>query len=177
MSSVPPPHDAAADDGARAPVPWDLSVVVAHLDVSDAEDVLRSLSGRLLDAGAVDLDFPEALRIREQQYPTGLPTPIPTAIPHADPEHVLVPGLALATLARPVAFGEMGAGGGQVPVQLLAMPLLTDAREHLAALQRLMALLQDEQAVAALLEAEDAETLRARAEALLGRAEDEEELA
>ena len=64
-----------------------------------------------------------------------------------------------------------------VPVQLLAMPLLTDAREHLAALQRLMALLQDEQAVAALLEAEDAETLRARAEALLGRAEDEEELA
>ena len=121
--------------------------------------------------------FPEALQAREQRYPTGLPTPIPTAIPHADPEHVLVPGLALATLARPVAFGEMGAGGGQVPVQLLAMPLLTDAREHLAALQRLMALLQDEQAVAALLEAEDAETLRARAEALLGRAEDEEELA
>ena len=86
---------------------------------------------------------------------------------------MLVPGLALATLARPVAFGEMGAGGGQVPVQLLAMPLLTDAREHLAALQRLMALLQDEQAVAALLAAEDDATLRARAEELLGRGADE----
>lgn len=157
--------------------PLGLTVVLAHLDVSDAEDVLRSLAGRLLDAGAVTVDFPEALQRREQTYPTGLPTPIPTAIPHADPEHVLVPGLALATLARPVAFGEMGAGGGEVPVQLLAMPLLTDARDHLAALQRLMGLLQDEQAVAALLEAEDAETLRARAEALLGRAEDEEEIA
>ncbi|GAP78913.1 MULTISPECIES: PTS sugar transporter subunit IIA [Brachybacterium] len=159
----------------RAPLA--LSLVLARLEAADAADALRTLAGHLLDDGAVTEAFPEALQAREQRYPTGLPTPIPTAIPHADPEHVLVPGLALATLARPVAFGEMGAGGGQVPVQLLAMPLLTDAREHLAALQRLMALLQDEQAVAALLEAEDAETLRARAEALLGRAEDEEEIA
>ena len=163
MSSVPPPHDAAADDGARAPVPWDLSVVVAHLDVSDAEDVLRSLSGRLLDAGAVDLDFPEALRIREQQYPTGLPTPIPTAIPHADPEHVLTPGLAIASLVRPVPFGEMGGSGGTVDVRLVVMPLLTDARAHLTALQRLMGLLRDRSAVEDLLAAADDDELAERA--------------
>lgn len=167
MSSVPPPHDAAADDGARAPVPWDLSVVVAHLDVSDAEDVLRSLSGRLLDAGAVDLDFPEALRIREQQYPTGLPTPIPTAIPHADPEHVLTPGLAIASLARPVPFGEMGGSGGTVDVRLVVMPLLTDARAHLTALQRLMGLLRDRSAVEDLLAAADDDELAERASSRL----------
>jgi PTS system galactitol-specific IIA component len=66
----------------------------------------------------------------------------------------------------------MGGGGGAVEVRLLAMPLLTDAREHLAALQALMALLQDETAVSALVAAEDDTTLRARAEELLGRGAD-----
>ncbi|ATG50224.1 PTS fructose transporter subunit IIA [Brachybacterium vulturis] len=147
--------------------PLGLTVVLAHLDVADDEDVLRSLAGRLLDAGAVTVDFPEALRKRERTYPTGLPTPIPTAIPHADPEHVVVPGLALATLARPVPFGEMGASGSTVDVRLVVMPLLTDAREHLTALQRLMGLLRDEAAVAELLEMTDDEALRERAAALL----------
>lgn len=164
MSTDPRP---SADDP-RAPL--ELTVVLAHLDVSDAEDALRSLAGRLLDAGAVTVDFPVALRARERTYPTGLPTPIPTAIPHADPEHVVTPGLALATLARPVPFGEMGAVGSTVAVRLVAMPLLTDAREHLAALQRLMGLLRDETAVAELLEMPDDEALRERAAVLLAEA-------
>lgn len=164
-----PSADGVAPSAPGGPAPLALSVVVAHLDVTDAEDVLRSLAGRLLDHGAVTLGFPEALRARERRYPTGLPTPIPTAIPHADPEHVLVPGLALATLARPVPFGEMGGAGGSVDVQLVAMPLLTDAREHLVALQRLMALLRDEASVAALLDAADDDELEARASLLLAQ--------
>lgn len=153
-------------DGARVPPgapALEASVVIAGLDVADAEDVLRSLAGRLLDEGAVTLDFPEALRRREERFPTGLPTPIPTAIPHADPEHVLVPGLALATLAREVPFVEMGGDGGTVGVRLVAMPLLTDASAHLAALQRMMALLRDEAAVQDLLDAADEGQLRERA--------------
>lgn len=167
MSSDPRPHDADPGEGAHPPAPLDLSVVVAHLDVADAEDVLLSLAGRLLDAGAVTLEFPAALRLREQRYPTGLPTPIPTAIPHADPEHVLTPGLAIATLASPVPFGEMGGSGGTVQARLVVMPLLTDARAHLAALQRVMALLRDEAAVEDLLAAVDDDDLAARAAAHL----------
>lgn len=162
MSTDPRPP---AAEGPAAPLA--LTVVLSHLDVSDSEDALRSLAGRLLDAGAVTLDFPEALRTRERTYPTGLPTPIPTAIPHADPQHVLVPGLAVATLARPVTFGEMGTRDGTVEVRLVAMPLLTDAREHLAALQQLMGLLSDELAVQHLLDASDDEELRRRFEARL----------
>ena len=164
MRPDPSPH---AADG---PAPLALTVVLAHLDVADSEDVLRSLAGRLLDAGAVTVDFPEALRTRERTYPTGLPTPVPTAIPHADPEHVLTPGLALATLARPVPFGEMGTRDGTVDVRLVAMPLLTDAREHLEALQRLMGLLSDETAVQELLDATDDQQLRERAEVRLAAA-------
>lgn len=164
MTPDPSPH---AADG---PAPLALTVVLAHLDVADSEDVLRSLAGRLLDAGAVTVDFPEALRTRERTYPTGLPTSVPTAIPHADPEHVLTPGLALATLARPVPFGEMGTRDGTVDVRLVAMPLLTDAREHLEALQRLMGLLSDEAAVQDLLDATDDQQLRERAEVRLAAA-------
>ena len=164
MTPDPSPHTA---DG---PAPLALTVVLAHLDVADSEDVLRSLAGRLLDAGAVTVDFPEALRARERTYPTGLPTPVPTAIPHADPEHVLTPGLALATLARPVPFGEMGTRDGTVDVRLVAMPLLTDAREHLEALQRLMGLLSDEAAVQDLLDATDDQQLRERGEVRLAAA-------
>ena len=83
---------------------------------------------------------------------------------------MVVPGLALATLARPVPFGEMGANGGSVDVRLVAMPLLTDAREHLAALQRLMGLLRDEAAVAELLAQRDDDALRERAAVLLAEA-------
>ncbi|MFC7375548.1 PTS sugar transporter subunit IIA [Brachybacterium sp. GCM10030268] len=146
----------------------ELGVVLSGLDVASAEDVLRTLAGRLLDDGAVTPGFPDALHQRELRYPTGLPTPIPTAIPHADPEHVLVPGLALATLARPVPFGEMGGSGGTVDVQLVAMPLLRDATEHVATLQRLVGVLRDESAVADLLAAADDEQLRERAMAQLG---------
>ena len=143
-----------------------ISVVIAGLDVADGEDALRSVAGRLLDQAAVTVDFPEALRRREQRFPTGLPTPIPTAIPHADPEHVRTPGLALATLHRPVPFGQMG-GSGTVDVQLVVMPLLSDAASHLAALQRLMHVLRDETTVAALIAAQTELRLRALAAAAL----------
>lgn len=151
-------------DGSDLPEAPDLEVgvVIAGLEASDAEDVLRSLAARLLDQGAVTVAFPEALRAREERFPTGLPTPVPTAIPHADPEHVRAPGLALATLARPVSFGEMGGNGGTVDVRLVAMPLLTDATAHLAALQRLVALLRDQDAVTDLIAATDDEQLRTR---------------
>lgn len=160
MSTAPPPPAHGEEHLA-------LTVVRAHLDAADAEGVLTALAAHLQEAGAVGEDFAEALRAREREYPTGLPTPIPTAIPHADPAHVRVPGLAVATLARPVPFGEMGVRDGRVDVHLVAMPLLTDAREHLAALQALMGLLSDEAAVRDLLEAPDDAALRERAAARL----------
>src|SRR5699024_7589684 len=90
--------------------------------------------------------------------------------PHADPQHVVVPGLALATLARPVPFGEMGAVGGSVDVRLVAMPLPTDAREHPAAPQRRMGLLRDDAAVAGPRAPRGGDAMRARAAVLLAEA-------
>lgn len=166
-SPADPSSDASPSAAPGGPAPLALTVVLARLEAADATEALEVLAAQLREAGAVTDDFPAALLERERIYPTGLPTPLPTAIPHADPGHVLRPGLALATLAAPVAFGEMGSAGSEVAVHLIAMPLLADAQEHLAALQALMALLNDEAAVAELLEAEDAATLRERAAARL----------
>lgn len=145
----------------------DAAVVIARLDAADAHGVLQALALPLVEAGQVTDDFPAALWEREQQYPTGLPTPVPTAIPHADPQYVRTSGLAVATLARPVAFGEMGGNGSTIDVQLVVMPLLPDAASHLVALQRLMALLRDEDAVADLLAAADDAELRSRIDGYL----------
>ncbi|MGQ4495453.1 PTS sugar transporter subunit IIA [Dermabacteraceae bacterium P13101] len=81
---------------------------IAGLRADDAKDALAQLSARLLAAGAVTETFSAALWQREQEYPTGLPLPVPCVIAHTDPQHVKRDCLALATLAQPVAFQQMG---------------------------------------------------------------------
>ncbi|MGQ4534088.1 PTS sugar transporter subunit IIA [Dermabacteraceae bacterium P13115] len=81
---------------------------IAGLRADNAKDALAQLSARLLAAGAVTETFSAALWQREQEYPTGLPLPVPCVIAHTDPQHVKRDCLALATLAQPVAFQQMG---------------------------------------------------------------------
>src|SRR5690625_931661 len=63
IMSSDPHSGASVPPGAPA---LEVGVVIAGLDVADAEDALRSLAGRLLDEAAVTVEFPEALRRREQ---------------------------------------------------------------------------------------------------------------
>ena len=66
------------------------------------------------------------------------------AIPHADPEHVLAPGIAIATLANPVRFRQMGSPGVQLEVSIVVMPALQLKEQAAAGLARIIELLQDE---------------------------------
>ncbi|MBM7502343.1 PTS system galactitol-specific IIA component [Brachybacterium muris] len=130
---------------------------------SAVEAVLRALAARLHASGAVTDGFEAAVLERERTYPTGLPTVIPAAIPHTDPEHVIEPGIAVATLREPVAFGEMGGSGeATVPVRLVVMLVLREAQAQLEALQRLIQALQDEAAVRTVLDATDDADLERR---------------
>lgn len=132
-------------------------------DRSAVERVLRTLAARLLASGAVTAGFEAAVLERERRYPTGLPTVIPAAIPHTDPEHVIEPGIAVATLREPVDFGEMGGSGdATVPVRLVVMLVLREAHAQLDALQHLIQALQDEAAVGTVLEATDDADLEQR---------------
>ena len=140
---------------------------VPGLDAGDWQGVLAHLSGLVVTAGHADASFPEAILERERRYPTGLPTQVPCAIPHTDPHHVRHAGVAVATLARPVAFGHMGSPGTSVQARLVVMLCLTDGQSQVAALQAILARLRDAASVEALLADESPEVFDAAVRAWL----------
>lgn len=113
-----------------------------QLSANSDVEVLEALALRAQEAGWVTPTFKLALLEREIAYPTGLPTPIPVAIPHADAEHVLRPGLGVVTLRTPVSFGEMGGSGERVEVRIVVLILVTDPRDQVQLLTRLISLFQ-----------------------------------
>lgn len=137
-------------------------VCCVRLDVPSAEAAIRALSGELFRAGSVKDTFEAAAVARERRSPTGLPFGGgAVALPHAEPEHVLSPALAVATLARPVTFREMGSPGTPLEVALVVMPALTAKEQAAAGLARVIALLQSEPLRAQLAVAEDSAAIRA----------------
>lgn len=156
-------------DADVTPAPEDGATVlpgaaIAGLEVEDAPAVLRALSSRLRGIGAVTDSFEAAVLLREEKYPTGLPTLVAAAIPHTDPEHVITPGFAIAVPKHPVAFGEIGSSGERtIWAELVIMLVLADAHSQLAALQNLVARLQEPDAVRTVLAATDDADLEHRA--------------
>ncbi|ASK66085.1 PTS fructose transporter subunit IIA [Brachybacterium avium] len=129
---------------------------IVGLEVDDASAALRALSARLREIGAVTGSFEDAVLRREQKQPTGLPTLVPAAIPHTDPEHVITPGIAIAVPKHPVAFGAIGSSGERtIWAELVVMLVLDDAQSQQAALQTLVARLQEPESVRGMLEATD----------------------
>jgi PTS system galactitol-specific IIA component len=97
------------------------------LETNSADELIELLAGALHKQGLVRDSFARAVRKREATSPTGLPLARrKVAVPHADPEHVIAPGVAVATLARPVAFGEMGNPESYLDVDVVLMLALRD---------------------------------------------------
>ncbi|MGQ4509815.1 PTS sugar transporter subunit IIA [Dermabacteraceae bacterium P13077] len=111
---------------------------IAGLRADDAKDALAQLSARLLAAGAVTETFSAALWQREQEYPTGLPLPVPCVIAHTDPQHVKRDCLALATLAQPVAFQQMGSPEITLAVRLVLVLAVRDGAGQAERLSHLL---------------------------------------
>jgi galactitol PTS system EIIA component len=99
---------------------------------------------------------------RERRSPTGLPFEGgAVALPHAEPHHVASHALAMATLAAPVKFRQMGDPATQLDVSLVVMPALTAKEQASAGLTRLIELLQDATLRTSLASAADPEAMRA----------------
>lgn len=121
----------------------DPKYVVTGLDAETRQDVFDRLGGALLADGRVKDDYITALAEREAGYPTGLPVPGGVAIPHTDASHVNEDTIAIATLARPVAFHEMGGDPDDlVEVSTVIMLALASAGEHLRVLQKIVKSIQ-----------------------------------
>ena len=133
---------------------------VAGLTAKTAEEAIRALAQLLLAKGHVAPSFEKAACTRERRSPTGLPFPdAPIALPHAEPEHVVSPACAVAVLASPVKFREMGSPGVQLDVRVVVMPALTAKEQAAAGLAQLIERLQDGARRAAILAAKTPEEI------------------
>jgi PTS system galactitol-specific IIA component len=116
----------------------------AALEMPSARAAMKHLGQALVDRGLVRPSFPRAVIEREAAAPTGLAFPSHNvAVPHADPEHVIAPAIALATLDRPVPFGEMGNPEAQLDVEIIAMLALPDKESAQSELVRMIERFQD----------------------------------
>ena len=131
--------------------------VCLHLDAKSAQEVISCLGNQLFQAGYVRDTFVAAVLERESQLPTGLPLDgqFNAAIPHTDIEHVIKPGLALATLVEPVNFQNMILPEESVPVQLVILMALEQAKSQVEMLQEVAGVLQNPQLIKKLMEATD----------------------
>jgi PTS system galactitol-specific IIA component len=133
------------------------SAVCVRLEATTAPEVIAALGQRLHEAGYVRDTFVQAALDREAQLPTGLPLDgrFNAAIPHTDIEHVIKPALALATLPRPVDFQNMIDPEEVVPVQLVILMAMEEAKSQVDMLQEIAGVLQNAEVIERLVAAPD----------------------
>lgn len=142
------------------------------LSATSPEEVISLLADRLEAAGYVAPSYKAAVLHREAKLPTGLPLSddLAVAVPHTDPEHVLRPGIAIATLATPVAFRSMEEPDDSLPVRVVFALALKDKNEQIEMLQMIASMLQDpdriEQLIAAQTQTALLQTIRDHEQAM-----------
>ncbi len=133
----------------------------------DREELLARMAAAVIGHGHGKPSLTAALLDRERRFPTGLPTPVVSAIPHTDAVHVLHSGIAVATLAEPVLFGQMGGGEAELAARIVVLLCVTDPARQVEALQLVLARLGEHAAVAGLVDHGDPDTFEAAVRAWL----------
>lgn len=139
---------------ARFQVPEEL--VIVRMEAAAPNEIIERLGGVLVEHGYVRPTFIPAAIVREETSPTGLPTPgLGTAIPHADTEHTLKPGIGIATLARPVRWGQLGDPESFVDVSIVFMLSVTEPEAQVYLLRSIVSVYREEAALRRLYAATD----------------------
>ncbi|MGF7400041.1 PTS sugar transporter subunit IIA [Thermoanaerobacterium thermosaccharolyticum] len=120
-------------------------LIVTNLDAKCKEDVFDVLYKKLYENGFVKESYLEAIKKREKNFPTGLLlNKYNVAIPHTDPEHVIKPAIAVATLKNPVIFKNMANPLEDVEVNIIFMIALNESHSQVEMLQQLIQLIQND---------------------------------
>jgi PTS system ascorbate-specific IIA component len=131
--------------------------VAAKAAAADWRAAVRRAGDLLVRAGLTTAEYVDAMvQARDELGPYMVVAP-GVAMPHARPERgVLAPGVAVVTLAAPVAFGH----AANDPVDVVIAFAALDKAAHLATLQRIAALVADTDALSAVRTANDDGELR-----------------
>lgn len=119
------------------------STMLTNLSATTRDEVLHQLGTAVIEAGLARKDYVDALLERESSFPTGLPISGGVAIPHTSAEFVMGDTIAVATLAEPVEFSEMGGDPDQrVEVSTVFMLVISDGSRQVPVLSKLIKKLQ-----------------------------------
>lgn len=114
-------------------------LVFLELDCADKNDCFKKMFERLLQSGFVRETFLEAIKTREEAFPTGLDLgSCHVAIPHTDPKHVIQPFIAVARLKTPVDWICMATDDEVVHPKFVFMLGFNRSEEQINNLQTLM---------------------------------------
>ncbi|MDK2827891.1 MAG: galactitol system component [Clostridium butyricum] len=120
-------------------------LIVTNFDAKCKEDVFDVLYKKLYENGFVKESYLEAIKKREKNFPTGLQlNRYNVAIPHTDPEHVVKPAIAIATLKNPVIFKNMANPLEDVKINIVFMIALNEAHSQVEMLQQMVQLIQND---------------------------------
>lgn len=123
-------------------------------------DVIKFLSEELREKGFVKESFCDAVIERENKFPTGLYLgKINVAIPHADIKYVNKPGIAIATLQKPILFKKMDDPILSIPVHIVFLLALVDPNEYVKFLSSLTRSFSDESFISLIYSLNDTEIL------------------
>lgn len=109
-------------------------------------DVESAVADELRRQGFAKDSYKQAILDREQQFPTALDVQgLNVAIPHCDPENVEKSAICAAVLKHPAEWHRMDEPEQTCPVSLVVMLALNEAHAHLEMLQKVIALIQDQE--------------------------------
>ncbi|MBO0409636.1 PTS sugar transporter subunit IIA [Enterococcus hulanensis] len=111
----------------------------------DQDALFEELGQMLIDDGFAKPNYIDALRQREEKFPTGLQTSrLKIAIPHTEPQYVNKPCIVVTKLAEPVVFNEMGKNDSPISVDMVVMMAINDGKRHLSTLQKIVSIMGDD---------------------------------
>ncbi|GAA0182070.1 PTS sugar transporter subunit IIA [Clostridium sediminicola] len=122
--------------------------VIVNLQADDSKEVIKKLVERMEINGNVKKEYYDACLEREKQFPTGLPTEgIRVAIPHASSESIILSGVAVALLEKPVIFNNMANPEEKIDVEIVFLIANANESEQAKDLQTLMECFSDKEAL------------------------------
>lgn len=118
-------------------------LIKLNLEAETSEEALRTLAQVFVETGVAKESYPDAIVVREGKYPTGLPaTAFDIAVPHTFAEHVNEPAMGVGILKQPVVFQQMGSPEITLHPQVLFMLAITDPKDQIQLLRKIMKLIQ-----------------------------------
>ena len=136
------------------------SLILTDLEAGSSREVFEQLGGLLTEEGYTKDSYVQALIDREKDYPTGLNIgDVGVAIPHTNISHVNKAATAIATLKTPVDWIEMGTEDEPVRARLVFMLAVDDPEAHLAQLQAIVGIIQDQDVLNRIIEQKDPEQI------------------